>query len=146
MENSITTTPTASSQRQPVPAIIMERYKTFQNLQRFWFGIHYLSGIIAIIAGCLATAAGAKSTPDFIQNAAWMWGLLAALLSGVVTFLGPLQKAESYKHAYYRLASSITRYETGFIDMKKLLDDYENSQSIVLLGDPTVGKKLEDGK
>lgn len=140
MEDS-TTVITASSQRQAVPAIVIERYKTFKNLQRFWFGIHYLSGIVAIIAGCLATAAGAKSTPEFIQNAAWMWGLLAALLSGVVTFLGPLQKAENYKHAYYRLSSSITRYEAGFMEMKQLLDDYEGAQSIVLLGNPAVGKK-----
>lgn len=40
-----------------------------------------------------------------------MWGLFAALLSGVVTFLGPLQKGESYKHAYYRLSSAITRFQ-----------------------------------
>ena len=140
MQDSVTVA-TTSPHRQPVPEMVTDQYKVFQKWQRFWFGIHYLSGVVAVVAGCLATAAGAKSGPDIIQSAAWIWGLLAALLSGVVTFLGPLQKAESYKHAYYRLSSSITRYEAGIIEMKQLLDDYENAQSIVLLGDPTAGKK-----
>lgn len=71
-----------------------------------------------------------------------MWGLFGALLSGVVTFLGPLQKGESYKHAYYRLSSAITKFESSVISIGELLEQYEQAQSIVLLGDPAAIKEL----
>lgn len=131
---------------EPIPNKINKQYKEFQFWQRFWFTVHYLSGIFAVIAGGLATAAGTDSGPKFIHNLIWVWGSIASLLSGIVTFLGPLQKAESYKHAYYRLSSGIARYEANEMNIKDLLDIYERAQNVVLLGDPTAAQKPPDKK
>lgn len=119
-----------------LPVQVTVLYKTYMRWQRFWFSLHYTAGVIAVIAGVLATASGTNSGPEFVQTNTWVWGLLAALLSGVVTFLGPLQKAEAYKHAYYLLNKSITRFEAGNISIEDLLNRYEQAQAIVLLGDP----------
>jgi hypothetical protein len=130
-----------TTKQSAIPDSINIRFRDFQFWQRFWFTIHYLAGVIAVGSGCLATAAGASAGPPFIRELAWMWGVFAAILSGVVTFLGPLQKAESYKHAYYRLSSAITRYQAGVASIEYLLDENEKAQNIVLLGDPTAVKE-----
>jgi hypothetical protein len=137
MNNNIKTT-------DQVPDRVSALYETYKKLQQFWFFLHYSAGVIAVIAGVLAAAAGANSGPEFVQSNAWIWGLLAALLSGIVTFLGPLQKAEAYKHAYYLLANSLTRFEAGILSMGALLDDYEHAQSIVLLGDPKASNRRNE--
>jgi hypothetical protein len=119
---------------------VSDRCRDFQYWQRFWFIIHYTAGVVAILSGCLATAAGAEAGPLFIRDFGWMWGLFGALLSGVVTFLGPLQKGESYKHAYYRLSSAITKFEASVIGISELLEQNDKSQNIALLGDPAAIK------
>ena len=50
--------------------------------------------------------------------------------------LGPLQRAESYKHGYFRLLLPIGRYEGGQIDLAALFEEVAAAQRIVLIGDP----------
>ena len=102
--------------------------------QFFWFSVHYGAGLLAITAGGFATAAVAKDGPSFIARYVWLWGLVASLLSGVVTFLGPLQKAQSYKYAAYSLESHTVYYESKIIGIKDLQDTIEKTQQIVLTG------------
>ncbi|WP_292992578.1 hypothetical protein [Nitrosomonas sp.] len=137
-------------QRQSVPEMVSSRNSTFKYWQRIWYAVHYLSGLIAVIAGGLATAAVAITTDPntvsypaysaFIEQVPWIWGLIASLFSGIVTFLGPLRKAESYKHAYYRLSTAITRYEESLIEKVQLLEEFETAQNTVLIGDPSAYK------
>lgn len=128
------TSPEASG--TAIPTLVEQHYQQFVMWSRFWFLIHYASGVLAVIAGGLATAAGAKSTVEFINGYAWLWGLAATLLSGVVTFLGPLQKGESYRHAHFYLSSALARFQAGEITVKALNDECDKAKSMVLLGDP----------
>jgi bacteriorhodopsin len=67
----------------------------------------------------------------------WLWGVIAAVATGLVTFLGPLQKGETYKYAYYRLLNAIARFESvDSTATEWLLDEHKHAQSIVLMGDP----------
>lgn len=120
-----------------IPSDVLNRYKTFKFWQFYWHCVHYSAGVIAILAGCLATASGADAGPPFIQTYTWVWGLLATVLSGVVTLLGPLQRAETYKHAYFKLSSAITRYKVGIIQVDTLMNEYDKAGNVVLYGDPT---------
>lgn len=99
----------------------------FRRLQRFWFLIHYSAGLGGVVAGILAAAPRIEW---------WLWGVIAAVCTGLVTFLGPQQKGDSYKHAYFRLASAVARYESvETTTVEWLLDEYRNAQKIVLTGD-----------
>lgn len=133
---TISATPPSSSPHRNSPERVLERYRIYKRWQQYWFFLHYAAGFLAIAAGALTTASGAEAGPKFIQTYTWVWGLSATVLSGVVTLLGPLQKAESYKHAYYRLSSAMIRYESYVIEIQVLFDDFDRAQNIVLLGDP----------
>ena len=97
--------------------------------------LHYVSGITAVISGVLATASAADTGPAFVIDNTWLWGLLSAFLSGVVTFLSPLQKARDYKQAYYLLDSAMVRYESNLLSATELMNQYEQSKHIVLFGE-----------
>ena len=121
--------------QKDIPEQIIKLCYTFKRWQLFWFSLHYFSGVIAVVAGVLATASAAESGPEFIINNTWLWGLLSAFLSGVVTFLSPLQKARDYKQAYYRLDSAMVRFQSHLLSATELLDEYEQAKHIVLFGE-----------
>lgn len=127
----------SSGPHRDAPGRILERFRLYKRWQQYWFFLHYAAGFLAISAGALTTASGAEAGPKFIQTYTWVWGLAATVLSGIVTLLGPLQKAESYKHAYYRLSSAIIRYESHIIEIQSLFTEFDRAQNIVLIGDPS---------
>ena len=50
-----------------------------------------------------------------------------------MTFLGPLQKGDSYKHAYFRLSNAVARYQSvSSVDVEWLLKEYRAAQQIML--------------
>lgn len=118
-----------------IPARILVQCMIFRRWQLYWFILHYLAGITAIIAGGLATASATDSGPELITGNAWLWGLLSAFLSGVVTFLSPLQKARDYKQAYYLLDSAIVRFQSNLMSAHDLMTQYEQAKHIVLFGE-----------
>ena len=113
--------------RSEIVPEIRKNLAEFRRLQRLWFTVHYGCGLAGVIAGILA----ASPKIEF-----WLWGVIAAVSIGAVTFLGPLQKGDSYKHAYYRLRNAIARYESmPTIGIDWLLDEYQHAQGLVLSRD-----------
>jgi hypothetical protein len=111
-----------------VPPQVLMALGEYRRWQRFWYSAHYVIGLFAATAGAY-TATGVS----------WGWSVSAAIGTALVTFLGPLQKASSYKHAYYRLRTALTTFEA--ISSKSdqwLINEYKAAQQIVLTGDPSV--------
>lgn len=104
----------------------------YQRLQLSWFVVHYASGAVAIVAGALASISTSSQVPIFIQENTWLWGLLATVLAGVVTFLNPLQKARDYKKSYYEIFSGIQKYEADMISLEQLVAILDAAQERVL--------------
>src|SRR4051794_33142439 len=77
--------------------------RRFRFHQRFWLYMHYAVGLAGILGGGLATRADPNA----------MWGALAAVSTGVVTFLGPQQKGERYKQAEFHLVVAITEFKAN---------------------------------
>lgn len=114
---------------KPIPPIVAKQCELFRNWQFFWYSVHYSSGLLAIIAATLAS----KST-EYTAHLA----LISALLTSVVTLLGPLQKGVSYKHAYFYLLNAINRYQTAQIEkpeIQQLNDALQKAHDLVLQND-----------
>jgi hypothetical protein len=120
-----------------IPVGVKRQFIVSKRWQLFWYNVHYISGICAVIAGGLATASGANVEAEFLNEYAWVWGLTATFLAGVVTFLGPLQQAEKYKKSYHLLNTGIERFKAEIIAIDELLNILERSQNIITGGEPT---------
>ncbi|GAA0859801.1 hypothetical protein [Aliiglaciecola litoralis] len=109
-----------------------ERSNLYRHLQLSWFVVHYAAGTSAIVAAALAAISDSTEVPLIIQQNTWLWGLLATVLTGVVTFLNPLQKARDYKKSYYEIYSGIQKYEANMIDIERLVAILEAAQERIL--------------
>ncbi len=124
------------------PPLVLKDMKNYERLQLFWFTVHYLCGILGVISGGIAAVAAGK-TAENIQSP--YWGVAAATLTALVTFLGPLRKGEVYKRAYYLLQNSVIRFENiAELDVKWLLERHIEVQQIVLTGDAIKGSLFKE--
>jgi hypothetical protein len=124
------TTPAPSK----VPDLIRKNLDEWRRLERFWYFVHYSCGLAGVVAGVFAAA-----PPEVLVQllGGRLWGVLAAVATGLVTFLGPLQKGEGYKNAYYRLANAVARFESvSDTPVNWLLEEHKNAQKIILNRDP----------
>jgi len=94
--------------------------------------MHYLIGIIGVLAGGFAGAA-ASNAP--LKPWAWLFGSVAALSTGLVTFLGPIQRAERYWEAFHSIDHTCLEYEYAEIDLHTLLSRSRDTRAL-LLGNP----------
>jgi len=104
-------------------------------LYRFWWTTQYSVGLLGVFAGTLLTAGSAAlvegaavstgtSWLDLynLMNYAWLCGVLAVVCTSLVTFLGPLQKAQHYWAIYHALDQVCLEYEQGLIDLRSLVN------------------------
>ncbi len=132
--------PEQSADERFVPKNVLRQFKVYKRWQLIWFAIHYLSGLIAVIAGGLATASGTDTAIKFIQTNAWVWGLTATLFAGIVTLLGPLQQAIRYRRAFNLLNTGIPRYQINEISDAQLINILEDAQNVVDTGEPITSR------
>lgn len=111
-----------------VPQRVKRRLLQWQWLHRAWWGIHYAVGLVGVIAGGM-TALGEKMpvAPVYV-------GLVAAVATSLVTFLGPLTKAERYWRAFHEADQACLDYEAGHISSRALTRAIKTARSIVISG------------
>lgn len=118
-----------SSSSIPVRVATLRRHCML--LYRTWWAVHYSVGFIGVLAGGLAGVSAANEPAR-----AWGWavGALAAVCTSLVTFLGPLQKAERYWKAYHVIDQACLEYEHEHHQLSILIIQAKKVRTIVLGG------------
>gem|GEM_PF-3628478 len=111
-------------------------------LYQFWWVTHYATGLIGVVAGTLLTAIGSASPGDSMlgamQGYAWLCGIVATVATSLVTFLGPIQKAERYWSAYHVLDQALLEYQLGLIQKRELAKYLWEVRKILLAKDSEI--------
>jgi hypothetical protein len=90
-----------------------------------------------VIAGALLTAltsahGGSGRGPlAALDDWAWLIGIIAAVCTSLVTFLGPIHKAERYWAAYHLLDQACLEYEEGEITLGRFLAQTKQARRIL---------------
>lgn len=119
----------------PIPPRIQVLRKHVLILYRVWWALHYAIGLGGVMAGVLAGAHSANpQTNGTFQPYAWLFGAVGAICTSLVTFLGPIQKAERYWKAYHALDQSCLEYEAKEISIDKLIREARKVRSMITNG------------
>jgi hypothetical protein len=127
----------------PIPASVLVLLKRTRNLYRMWWVTHYTIGLSGVVAGALLTALTAGSgsemsqSLEYLREYAWLIGIIAAVATSLVTFLGPLHKAERYWSAYHLLEQACLEYIGNDADpkLKRLMKRVMNVRRILQVAD-----------
>ena len=127
----------------PIPDLVLVLLKRTRNLYRLWWVTHYTIGLSGVVAGALLTALTAGSGSEMSQSLgnlreyAWLIGIVAAVATSLVTFLGPLHKAERYWSAYHLLEQACLEYIGNDADpkLKRLMKRVMNVRRILQVAD-----------
>ena len=138
----------AGSSDPSIPSIVIELMSRTKRLYRFWWAAHYTVGLTGVVAGALLTAltsaqttAGSQEISWFfalLDKYSWLIGIIAAVSTSLVTFLGPLHKAERYWSAYHHLEQACLEYRGVDSDprMKRLMTRVMQARKILQVVDP----------
>lgn len=103
-----------------IPDSVLELLTNTRRLYRVWWFTHYAVGLSGVVAGAMLTAITSSSMDGKIAKLylfgvnlaeySWLIGIVAAVTTSLVTFLGPLHKAERYWSAFHNLELACLEY------------------------------------
>ena len=111
-----------------VPPRIRKRLREWQWLHRIWWALHYGIGILGVVAASVTTM-GEKSPLNVVYI-----GITAAVSTSLITFLGPLSKAQRYWLAFHETDQACYEFEEGHIDSRTLGAALKNARNILTIG------------
>lgn len=137
----------AGSGEPAIPEAVIELMERTRRLYRWWWAAHYTVGLTGVVAGALLTAltssavsgpGEASSLLEALRPYSWLIGIIAAVATSLVTFLGPLHKAERYWSAYHHLEQACLEYRGTDTDprMRKLMKRVMQARKILQVVDP----------
>jgi len=110
-----------SAEANVIPDRVRKLRRNALVLYRSWWTTHYLIGTVGVLAGALAAGgAGANASMQTLKPWTWLFGALAALCTSLVTFLGPIQRAERYWKTFHFIDQACLEYESSLIDLQTL--------------------------
>lgn len=110
-----------------LPDRVEENRRRWQKLHRYWWFSHYSIGVVAVVASSIAAADTSRAA---------IWGVIAATAASIVTFLGPMQKAQQYHRAFHMTDQACLDLEIGKIDVAELSKVVNTARMISLGDDP----------
>jgi hypothetical protein len=116
---------------RPIPPAILRLHRRCELLYRVWWATHYSIGILGVFAG---GTAGVVAGRDAASSWGWLSGLVAAVSTSLVTFLGPLHRAERYWKAYHALDQACVMYAYGLIELLALVTEAQRARELVISG------------
>lgn len=137
----------AGSEELSIPTIVIELMTRTKRLYRWWWAAHYTIGLTGVFAGAVLTAltsstVGGPGEVDTLlatlRPYSWLIGIVAAVTTSLVTFLGPLHKAERYWSAYHHLEQACLEYRGTDTDprMRKLMKRVMQARKILQVVEP----------
>ena len=110
-----------------IPAAAILFKNRTRRLYLSWWITHYSVGLTGLVAGAVLTATSASTLPDkstilaVLKDYSWLIGIIAAVCTSLVTFLGPIHKAERYWSAWHILDQACCEFELGDIGLRRFL-------------------------
>lgn len=128
-----------------IPRGVLTLKSRVRKLYLSWWATHYAIGLIGVLGGTLLTAltsanGESSATSDtlitfgHLKNYSWLIGIIAAVCTSLVTFLGPIGKAERYWSAYHVLDQACLEYEQGLLSVKKFVTRVRYARTILQAG------------
>lgn len=128
-----------------IPQGVLTLKSRVRRLYLCWWTTHYAIGFLGVFAGALLTAltsagdlASTESSPLLslanFKAHAWLIGIVAAVCTSLVTFLGPIGKAERYWSAYHLLDHACLEFEQGLIGKRRFVARVKAARAILQAG------------
>lgn len=131
-----------------VPKGVLTLKRRTRKLYLSWWVTHYSVGLLGVVAGALLTAV--SSVPDnmgaaggfahgtlaVLKEYSWLLGIIAAVCTSLVTFLGPIHKAERYWSAYHLLDQACLEFEQGELKMRGFVRRVKQARTILQASEP----------
>lgn len=106
----------------------------WQNCYKRWTVVHYAIGVGAVVLSTLVASKPTwiSSVPGTADHWISIFAWLAAVFTGLLTFLTPEKKASKYSRAWSTLNSEITRYNADDeYTINDVLEAYDKGESII---------------
>lgn len=128
-----------------IPRSVMTLRSRVRKLYLSWWTTHYAVGLFGVLAGTLLTALTSAAEPASMGDAhflsvshlkaySWLIGIVAAVCTSLVTFLGPIGKAERYWSAYHALDQACLEYQEGLLSRKRFVALVRHARTILQAG------------
>lgn len=124
----------ASSGHVPLPRRAARLAREWRWLHRTWWAVHYGVGLLGVAGGIVAAGTGADLFKNSSSLVTGFAGLLAAVCTSLVTFLGPLNKAQRYWTAFHKIDQTLLEYEEGLIDRPSMVKHVKDARALVIGG------------
>jgi len=117
----------------PVPSTEPEFFHSIEKSWRqaftIWRIVKYILGIAAIFFSTLAAAKPDifKIIPGIYDTLPWV----VAFTTGLLTFVGPTEKASRYRAAWSLLCVALVRFDHKLSDVTEVIKAYEDGESII---------------
>lgn len=130
-----------------IPRSVLTLKARVRKLYLSWWTTHYAIGLFGVLGGTLLTALTSAPDPgtagpvallslSHLKTHAWLIGIVAAVCTSLVTFLGPIGKAERYWAAYHALDQACLEYEQGLLPVRRFVLRVRQARAILQAGGP----------
>lgn len=123
-----------------IPPEIKKRHRTWQVFFEGYTSIHYIVGVVGVIASVLSATQASKETNDPL------FGIISAACIAILGFVQPDKQYRKYVNAWRILDRGINQYRHGLIDIKDLVASLNRAESSINRHEEAVDGKDADQK